>query len=76
MIRIDMTIPRPRKVLTIASAKASPRTNSMTTTVTERTSVRPSDDQAQGIVDDLRETLEADEIVARNLEVVVDEGDP
>ena len=48
----------------------------MTTTVTERTSVRPSDDQAQGIVDDLRETLEADEIVARNLEVVVDEGDP
>ena len=30
----------------------------------------------QGIVDDLRETLEADEIVARNLEVVVDEGDP
>ena len=43
-----MTIPRPRKVFTIASASARPSANSMATTVTERTSVTPSDDQANG----------------------------
>ena len=71
-----MTIPRPRNIFTIASARASPSTNSMATTVTDRTIVKPSDDQAKRIVDDLLEILQADEGVARNLEVVIDENDP
>ena len=76
MIRIDMTMPRPRNVSTIASASARPRTNSMVTTVSDRRIVTTSDDRAQRIVDDLGEILQADEGVAGNLEVVIDEGDP
>ena len=71
-----MTIPRPRNVFTIASASASPSTNSMATTVTDRHDREAERRPGQRVVQDLLEILQPDEGVARNLEVVIDERDP
>ncbi len=74
-IRIDMIRPRPRKLFIITSATASPSRNSMgdaegssRITVSHQRAARDRIEHHQ------LEVLEADEGMAAELEVVIDEG--
>ena len=76
-IRIDMITPRPRKLLHHGERQGEAE-QELDRDVGDRQDRRSasSDQRATGSSDDLREILQADEGVAGDLEVVVDEGDP
>ena len=76
MIRMVMTAPRPRKVLTIARASRSPSTNSSDTLTMLSHTVVTVDPIATGSATNAAKVAEPDESMARHREVIIDESDP